>query len=187
MSTARQSRVATGGELLALTAAALVVSLALASVARAGMIAVGETFPAWQLSDQAGRQVSSRELAGKTYLIWFYPKAMTPGCTAEGQALRDQFAAFQAKGVEILGVSFDEPAQNAEFSTAEAFPFRLLSDRDRTLALAVGAADSKEQPVARRISYVVAPDGKVLRAYDSVNPTGHAGQVLQDLDARKTD
>lgn len=167
--------------------AALVASLALVTSAHAKMIAVGEAFPAWQLSDQTGKPVSSSQLAGKTYLIWFYPKAMTPGCTAEGQALRDQFAAFQAKGVEILGVSFDEPAKNAEFCAAEAFPFRLLSDRDKTLALAVGAADSKEQPVAKRISYLVGPDGKVLRAYDTVTPASHAGQVLQDITSTRTD
>jgi len=59
--------------------------------------------------------VTSRDLAGKPYLLWFYPRAMTPGCTAEGDALRDQFAAFQARGVDILGVSFDVPADNATF------------------------------------------------------------------------
>ena len=179
-----KSRIATHEKLTLV--ATLVVSLALADVAHAKMVAVGDTFPAWQLSDQTGKQVSSRELAGKTYLLWFYPKAMTPGCTAEGQALRDQFLAFQAKDVEILGVSFDEPAKNAEFCAAEAFPFRLLSDRDKTLALAVGAADSKEQPVAKRISYLVGPDGKVLRAYDTVTPASHADQVLQDIDSTKT-
>src|SRR6185503_4787047 len=70
----------------------------------------GTAFPVWELTDHNGAKVASRDLAGKSYLLWFYPKAMTPGCTAEGDALRDQFAAFQARGVEILGVSFDVPA-----------------------------------------------------------------------------
>jgi peroxiredoxin Q/BCP len=149
--------------------------------AQAKMLAAGDQFPTWELTDQTGKEVSSSDLKGKTYLLWFYPKAMTPGCTAEGEGLRDQYAAFQSKGVEILGVSFDDPATNAKFVAAEAFPYRLLSDPQRTLAVAVGAADTADQPVARRISYLVGPDGKVVRAYDSVTPASHAGQVLKDL------
>ena len=99
----------------------------------------------------------------------------------EGQALRDSAKAFQRRGVEILGVSFDDPKTNAEFVEKEKFPFRLLSDTDRTLARAVGAADSRDQAMARRISYLVGPDGRVLQAYSNVNPASHAGQVLADL------
>jgi peroxiredoxin Q/BCP len=161
----------------------LVVCLALvvADAASAAMLSVGDAFPTWTLTDQTGKAVSSDELKGKTYLIWFFPKAMTPGCTTEGKGLRDQYDGFKKKGVEVIGVSFDDPAANAAFVAAEAFPFRLLSDRKHTLALAVGAADSPEQPVARRISYVVGPDGKVLHVYESVTPADHAAQVLKDI------
>lgn len=160
----------------------LAVLLALVpAVAAADLLKPGDPFPAWTLTDQTGTAVSSTSLAGKTYLLWFYPKAMTPGCTAEGIALRDRYPAFQAKGVEILGVSFDQPAANAEFVAAEKFPFRLLSDSHRTLAAQVGAATSREQPAAKRISYLVGPDGKVQRAYDSVEPRAHAEQVLGDV------
>jgi peroxiredoxin Q/BCP len=159
--------------------AAMILGAARPSAAK--MLAAGDSFPSWKLTDHAGKEVSSSDLAGKTYLLWFYPKAMTPGCTAEGQGLRDSFADFQSKGVEILGVSFDDPAANAAFVKAESFPFRLLSDRGRVLAVAVGAADSADQPVARRISYLVGPDGKVRRAYGTVTPAAHAGEVLKDL------
>jgi peroxiredoxin Q/BCP len=145
------------------------------------MLKAGDAFPAWTLIDQTGATVTSRDLAGKTYLLWFYPKAMTPGCTAEGQGLRDNFAAFQATGIEVLGVSFDDPKNNATFVEQQHFPFRLLSDHDHSLAAAVGAADTREQPVARRISYLVGPDGKVRHAYDAVNPGTHARQVLADV------
>src|SRR5689334_19902938 len=84
-------------------------------VAGAAMLKVGDPFPVWDLADQTGARVSSSSLAGTTYLMWFYPKAMTPGCTAEGQGLRDSFAAFQAHGVRIVGVSFDDPTTNAAF------------------------------------------------------------------------
>lgn len=159
---------------------ALVVGLA-GPVDAGALLARGDAFPAWTLTDQTGTSVSSRTLAGRTYLLWFYPKAMTPGCTAEGDGLRDSFAAFQKRKVEIFGVSVDPPAQNNAFVAAEHFPFRLLSDTDRTLAVATGAADSPAQPVARRISYLVGPDGKVRAVYGSVTPATHAKDVLADL------
>lgn len=154
----------------------------LAGAAHAGeMLQSGSPFPDWHLTDHTGAKVASRDLAGKSYLLWFYPKAMTPGCTTEGDALRDQFTAFQARGVEILGVSFDAPADNATFVREQGFPFRLLSDSDRKLAVAVGAADGADQPVARRISYLVGPDGNVVKAYPDVTPASHAREVLGDL------
>ena len=160
----------------------LIALLACAGVTHAAeMLKPGDVFPAWTLVDQTGATVTSGDLRGKTYLLWFYPKAMTPGCTAEGQGLRDNFAAFRSAGIEILGVSFDDPKNNAAFVEQQHFPFRLLSDRDRTLAAAVGAADGRDQPVARRISYLVGPDGKVRHAYDAVSPATHAQQVLADV------
>lgn len=161
---------------------ALVVALALSPLlAHAALLEAGATFPTWSLRDQTGTVVTSQSLAGKSYLLWFYPKAQTPGCTAEGQGLRDNFPAFKEKGVEVLGVSFDDPAANAKFVTAERFPFPLLSDTDRTLAVAVGAADSKDQAVARRISYLVGPDGKVKATYGTVTPATHATDVLSGM------
>lgn len=162
---------------------ALLVALMLAAapVAGAALLEPGDPFPAWSLRDHTGTTVTSQSLAGRTYLVWFYPKAMTPGCTAEGQGLRDNFAAFRAKGVEILGVSFDAPEANARFVEAERFPFRLLSDTDRTLAVATGAADTPAQPVARRVSYLVGPDGRVRAVYGTVTPQTHATDVLGAL------
>ena len=75
------------------------------------------------------------------------------------------------------------PEVNRAFRDKFDFPFRLLSDTDRTLAAGVGAADSLQQPVARRISYLIGPDGKVLRVYGAVNPATHADEVLRDLTA----
>ena len=157
--------------------------LGTATAHAAGLLKVGDPFPAWSLLDNTGKTVSSRDLAGKKYLLWFYPKAMTPGCTAEGNGLRDKFADLQKAGIEVLGVSFDQPPDNARFVQAQQFPFRLLSDTDRTLATAIGAADSPQQPVARRISYLVGPDGKVLHVYGAVTPATHADDVLRDLTA----
>jgi len=167
----------------AVVIAVLVAAACAAPPVRADLLRPGDPFPDWSLPDHTGKVVAAKDLAGKPYLLWFYPKAMTPGCTAEGRQLRDRFADFQKRGVEVLGVSFDAPDKNAEFVRAEEFPFRLLSDRDHALAIAVGAARSADQSTASRISYLVGPDGKVRRAYGEVSPTSHAGQVLDDLDA----
>ena len=147
----------------------------------ATLLKEGDVFPAWSMKDQTGTVVTSQSLAGKSYLLWFYPKAQTPGCTAEGRGLRDRFEEFRAKNVEIVGVSFDQPAANAEFVKAEGFPFRLLSDADQKLARAVGAATSDMQMFASRISYLVGPDGKIRKVYGEVTPATHAADVISDL------
>jgi peroxiredoxin Q/BCP len=159
-------------------------SLSVAAFA-GGMLKPSDPFPVWELPNQTGAMVSSKEFAGKTYLLWFYPKAMTSGCTAEGCALRDNYAGFEKAGVQVVGVSFDDPKDNAEFIAKNNFPFQLLSDAKRTLAVKVGAADSPSRIAARRISYLVGPDGKVLRAYSDVTPAKHAGEVLSDLEKLK--
>jgi peroxiredoxin Q/BCP len=168
------------GAAAALAVAALAIAAASAAVA-AELLKPGDAFPAWRLRDQSGKEVASSSLAGTTYVLWFYPKAMTPGCTAEAGQFRDAYAKFQAAGVEVLGVSLDSPADNAEFAKRESLPFRLLSD-DGTLAVAVGAASASDQR-ARRISYLVDGSGRVLRAYPDVRPAEHATQVLQDVAA----
>lgn len=162
------------------TLATLALSLFAAVPAEASMLAAGEPFPDWSLRDHEGKTVSSKDLAGKRYLLWFYPAAMTPGCTAEGQALRDAHEQFSAEDVVIFGISFDEPEKNARFVEAHGFPFRLLT-ADADLAMKVGAASSPEQSYARRISYLVGGDGRVLRAYADVSPASHAEQVLADV------
>jgi len=159
------------------------VSALLAGGASAAMLEPGQPFPAWTLTDHTGATVSSTQLAGTTYLLWYYPKAMTAGCTKEGCELRDNFEGFEKAGVTVLGASFDTPADNAEFVTQNRFPFRLLSDGEKRLAVAVGAADSTSRMWPRRISYLIGPDGTVLKAYSDVSPADHARQVLGDLAA----
>ena len=153
-------------------------------VGTAALLKAGDPFPAWTLTADTGATMSSHDLAGKTYVLWFFPKAMTPGCTAEGRSFRDEAGAFQQEGVTILGVSFDTPADNAAFVKSEGFPFRLLSDQDHALALATGAADSPSAPVAHRVSFVVGPDGMPIRVTVSQS-TGNNELDRIALDAAK--
>lgn len=165
------------------TIASALTMLLTAVTATAGeMLKPGDAFPAWEMKDHTGTPVSSASMSGKPYLLWYYPKASTPGCTKEGCALRDSYADFQKLGVEVLGASFDDPKDNAEFVASQRFPFLLLSDSTKELAVAVGAADSPSRLWARRISYLVGSDGKVLAAYRDVDPATHAQQVLADIE-----
>jgi peroxiredoxin Q/BCP len=148
--------------------------------ATAALLAAGDPFPAWSLQAHDGTTVSSTQLAGKRYVLWFYPRAMTPGCTVEGRGFRDQFEEFRTQKIAVFGVSFDDVAANARFAADEGFPFPLLSDTTRALAVAVGAADDASQSAARRISYVVGVDGRVERAYGTVTPAQHPATILRD-------
>src|SRR2546429_6243387 len=108
----------------------LMLALGIPTTLHAGaLLARGDAFPAWTLSDQTGATVSSRDLAGKTYLLWFYPKAMTPGCTTQGDGLRDSFAAFQERRGGIFGVSFLPPPPDKALLAAPRVPVFPLSHR----------------------------------------------------------
>lgn len=157
-----------------------------ASVASAGaeMLQAGAVMPSFALANDDAVTVDSASLSGKTYLVWFYPKARTPGCTVEARGLRDQYTALQAAGVTVLGVSFDSPEDNKAFVQAEQLPFHLLSDSARKLAMATGAADSPTASFARRISYLVGPDGKVRKAWPDVDPSTHASEVLAEVSGK---
>ena len=146
------------------------------------MLQGGATAPEFRLADQSGHEVTSSDLAGRWYLLYWYPKALTPGCTAQAEGLRDQIDAFAEQGCTVLGASFDEPAENRLFRDRYRIPFRLLSDPDRAAAIAFGAADDASSPHPRRVAHLVAPDGVIARAYDVSDPGFFAEAVLDDLD-----
>lgn len=145
------------------------------------MLAPGDRFPTFELEAQDGSRIDSGTLAGQTFLLFFYPKADTPGCTKEACRLRDSWTDLRELGVTVLGVSYDTPESNRRFAEKHRLPFPLLSDRSRELASAVGAARLL-LPVPKRISYLIGPDGLVVRAYPSVSPSDHADHVLRDLE-----
>jgi peroxiredoxin Q/BCP len=147
------------------------------------LLEVGSQAPAFALSTHTGEELKLGDLAGKKTLIWFYPKASTSGCTAEGIALTESYDKLKAKGVEVVGVSFDVPADNKTFADAHGFPFKLLSDVDKSMGIAWGAAADERAGYPQRISYLLDEQGKVLKAYPKVRPADHAAEVLADLEA----
>jgi peroxiredoxin Q/BCP len=146
------------------------------------LLAEGTPAPPFALPDQRGRVVDSGSLAGSWWLLYFYPKDQTPGCTREACALRDRWGDLSALGVRVLGVSRDTVAAHRAFAERHELPFDLLADPDGAVVAAYGAA-SLIPGVARRVSYLVDPGGVVRKVYAHVAPAGHAAQVLADLKA----
>lgn len=140
----------------------------------------------FDLTNQDGEHVSSDDLAGKKYVMFFYPRAMTPGCTTESCDFRDSYAEFAESGYEVIGVSPDSPEQNAKFKEKEGLNFDLLSDEDHVLAESLGAWGEKKlygkiTEGLIRSTFVVDENGEVTRAYRNVKATGHVARVKQDL------
>lgn len=142
------------------------------------MIEVGAKAPAFSVSDHHGKTVSLSSLAGKKVILWFYPKADTPGCTAEGCAFRDRAAEFEKLGAAIYGVSFDTVEENAAFARKFGFEFPLLCDTDRALGLAYGACETAQDTYAKRIGYLISETGMVLKAFPKVDAATFPEQML---------
>jgi peroxiredoxin Q/BCP len=145
------------------------------------MLKAGDTAPDFTVLTHEGKPVALSSLRGRKVMLWFYPRADTPGCTAEGCSLRDQYSYYQENNIVVLGVSFDNVEDNAAFAKKFNFPFTLLCDTDRKLGMAYGACDNPKAGYANRISYVIDEEGKIARTYSQVNPRDHAAQVLADL------
>lgn len=140
----------------------------------------------FNLSNQDGDQVSSDQLAGQKYVMFFYPKAMTPGCTVESCDFRDSYEEFRDAGYSILGVSPDPPSLNKRFQEKEGLNFDLLSDEDHQLAESLGAWGEKKNygkvyEGLIRSTFVVDENGSVDKAYLNVKAKGHVERVKADL------
>ncbi|HET9203963.1 MAG TPA: thioredoxin-dependent thiol peroxidase [Acidimicrobiia bacterium] len=140
----------------------------------------------FNLPNQDGEMVSSQDFAGKRLVMFFYPAAMTPGCTTESCDFRDSYHEFTEAGYEVIGVSPDAPAKNAKFKDKEGLNFDLLSDQDKELATSLGAWGEKtlygkKMEGLIRSTFVVGPEGQLEKAYRNVKATGHVARVKADL------
>ena len=148
----------------------------------------GKPAPSFDLSDEKGESVSSSTLSGKPYLLYFYPKDDTPGCTKEACDIRDNFGRFGQQGLRVLGVSPDSSDSHAKFGKKYGLPFTLLSDPEKTLATAYGVWGKKQNYGKEymgiiRSSFLVGSDGLIKKAYRGVKVDGHVDAVLQDAAA----
>ena len=147
---------------------------------------IGKKAPDFTLLDQDGNKVKLSDFKGKSVVVFFYPKAMTPGCTQEACDFRDEVAAFKKKKVAVLGISKDTPAGQKKFQEKYELPFPLLSDADLEVQKAWGVWGEKTMYGKKvfgtiRTTVVVGPDGKVQQVFAKVKVDGHVASVLEAL------
>lgn len=140
----------------------------------------------FELRNQDGDEVSSDDFAGQRYVMFFYPKAMTPGCTTESCDFRDNYSEFEKAGYRVVGVSPDPPSRNLRFKEKEHLNFDLLSDEDHSLADSLGAWGEKKLYGKTiegliRSTFVIDEEGQVEKAYRNVQASGHVARVKADL------
>ncbi len=150
------------------------------------MLKEGDQAPNIHLRTDSGEEFQLADLKGKRVVLYFYPKADTPGCTVEACEFRDDIQAFGKKGAVVVGISPDKPAAQAKFKTKYSLPFPLLADEDRAAAHAYGVWKEKNMYGKKvmgieRTTLVIGPDGKIEKIYGKVKAKGHAAEVLGNL------
>lgn len=141
-------------------------------------LTVGTDAPAFTVKDTNGNTVSLSDFAGKTVVLYFYPKDDTPGCTKQACSFRDSMSDYQNKDVVVLGVSADDEASHQQFTQKYNLNFPLLADTDKSL---IQAYDVDGGGYAKRVTYVIDGNGKVIHVDSSVNTSSHASDVLATL------
>ena len=145
---------------------------------------IGDKVPAFQATDQDGNQVSLSDYKGQKLIVFFYPKASTPGCTAEACNLRDNYKALQDEGYALLGVSADSQKRQKNFATKYDFPFPLLADEDKEVISAFGVWGpkkfmGKEYEGIHRKTFKIDGNGVVTDVINKVKTKDHATQLLE--------
>jgi thioredoxin-dependent peroxiredoxin len=151
------------------------------------MLEEGNRAPDIRVQTDSGEQFRLSDLKGKRVVLYFYPKADTPGCTVEACEFRDDLKAFAKKGVAVVGVSPDKPLAQAKFKEKYKLPFTLLADEEKAAANAYGVWKEKNMYGKKvmgiaRTTFVIGPDGKIEKIYNNVKAKGHAARVLADLE-----
>ncbi|HKP88688.1 MAG TPA: thioredoxin-dependent thiol peroxidase [Thermoleophilaceae bacterium] len=148
-------------------------------------IRAGEVAPDFELADQNGDAVRLSSLRGRSVVIYFYPAAMTPGCTLQACGIRDRHDELEAAGAVVLGVSPDKPKRLRRFAGTFNLPFTLLSDPDHAVAKEYGTWGAGRsllpQILTERTTFVIGPDGRVVDVLRKVNPLRHDELVLAAL------
>jgi len=143
----------------------------------------GDKAPEFEALDQSGNTIKSSDYKGKKLVLFFYPKASTPGCTAEACNLSDNYERFTAKGYDILGVSADSQKRQSNFKDKYGFPYPLLADEDKTVINAFGVWGpkkfmGKEYDGIHRTTFVINEDGILEDVITKVKTKDHTSQIL---------
>ena len=143
---------------------------------------VGTMAPEFTLNSQEGTPVSLKDFRGKWVVLYFYPKDFTSGCTIEAHNFQRDQPQYQQKGVVVLGVSVDSADSHKQFCTKEGLNFKLLADTDHKVSSAYGSLTNLGlMKFAARHTFIINPEGKIVKAFTEVNPTQHSAEVLSAL------
>ncbi len=150
-----------------------------------GKLKVGDKAPHFKMEDHTGKMIDLNDYAGKKLILFFYPKDMTPGCTAESCNLRDYYSELQEKGFEVVGVSMDSNKRHVKFADKYELPYPLLPDEDKEIIEAYGVWAlkkfmGKEYMGIVRTTFVIDEKGNIERIFDKVKTKAHAEQILED-------
>ena len=150
------------------------------------MLTIGQIAPDFTLQDQNNNPTSLSDFIGEKIVIWFYPKASTPGWTVEGEGFRDEFKKFQDNNIHIIGVSADSPKKNKKFSDKHGFLYPLLSDENHNMLKDYGVWGpkkfmGKEYIGISRMTYLIDEKGKIKLVFDKVKTKTHALDILNHL------
>lgn len=154
------------------------------------ILKAGTKAPDFRTKDQDGKEVSLASLRGKKIVLYFYPKDMTSGCTAESCDLRDNYSALQKAGYEVFGVSKDDEKSHRKFIEKESLPFRLLADTNLSVhkkykTWIEKSMYGRKYMGAARVTYLINENGIIDRVIDKVDTRNHASQILDDKDENK--
>jgi len=147
---------------------------------------VNDKAPEFTLPDQNGDEISLKDLRGKWIVLYFYPRADTPGCTIEACKFRDSYSKIQKTGAVLLGISPDTSKAQKKFEEKFSLPFPLLADADKKIAHAFDVMQEKNMYGKKvmgvaRTTFVIGPDGKIKYVFRKVKPEGHSAEVLEYL------
>ena len=148
------------------------------------MLSVGDAVPDFSLKDAKGTIVKKSDLKGKKYVLYFYPKDFTPGCTTEAAEFARDYKKFKSAGIEIVGISPDDVESHKKFETKMEVPFILLADTETKIASKFGVWGKKqfmgrEYMGVNRTTFLIDENGKIIKVFEKVKPTGHAQEVLE--------
>jgi peroxiredoxin Q/BCP len=143
---------------------------------------VGSTAPEFTLNSQEGAPVSLKDYRGKWVVLYFYPRDFTSGCTIEAHNFQRDLAMYQQKNTVILGVSVDSADSHKQFCTKEGLNFKLLADTDHKVSIAYDTLTSQgDVKYAARRTFIINPEGKIVKEYLDVKPNEHSAEVLAAL------
>jgi peroxiredoxin Q/BCP len=147
------------------------------------MLKEGDKAPNFKGKDQNGNVVKLADLKGKRFVLYFYPKDDTPGCTKEACSFRDNFGVFDSKGITVLGVSIDDERSHQKFIAKYELPFDLIADTDKKIVEAYGVWGEKSMYGKKymgtlRKTFLIDEKGKIVKIFDKVKVAEHADEVL---------